>query len=67
MKCPKCGSDVEFYGKVECWCDKDFCFGQRCGADQLYAYYKCKNPDCKHEGIPKDTEDYMNRHMPKDN
>lgn len=66
FKCQKCGSDTELSGCVRCWCDKDFCMGQRCGADYLHAHYKCKNKDCRATGTPPDTESYYQRHMPKD-
>ena len=66
FKCPKCGSKVLFSGNVLCWCDKDFCSGQRCGADKLYRDYTCQNENCKHTATPPETENYYYRHRPKD-
>ena len=62
-KCPKCNADTILSGSVSCWCDKDFCSGQRCGADKLYLDYKCTNDKCKDKGTPSDTEEYMVRHI----
>ena len=39
--CPVCGKEAEASGTVSCLCDLDFCEGQRCGADRLFAHYKC--------------------------
>lgn len=64
IKCPNCNEEAELSGRVSCWCDKDFCNGQRCGADRLYAHYKCSH--CGAEGEPEDTKNYYSRHMPKD-
>lgn len=66
FKCPNCGSDTKLSGSVSCWCDKDFCMGQRCGADDLFNAYKCLNTNCGTTGVPPDTEAYYKRHMPKD-
>lgn len=60
--CPKCGSDVELSGTVNCLCDKDFCGGQRCGANNLRRHYKCTNSDCGDEGTPPETMSYMQHH-----
>lgn len=62
-KCPKCGSDTILSGSVSCWCDKDFCTGQRCGADKLYANYECTNDNCKDKGTPPVTDAYYRRHL----
>jgi len=62
FKCPKCGSEVVLFGHVNCLCDKDFCFGQRCGADKLFSFYECTNEKCKDKGTPPDTLSYMQRH-----
>ena len=63
IKCEKCGSSVRPTRFATCLCDKDFCTGQRCGANDMIASYVCENPDCKFE---KDTTDeymnYMARH-----
>lgn len=59
MKCPKCGTEATMFGSVSCWCDKDFCSGQRCGADDLFSDYSCPNG---HSGTPPDTMAYYNRH-----
>lgn len=64
LKCPKCGSDTELSGVVHCWCDKDYCTGQRCGADELSSTYKCKS--CGATGTPPNTEAYYRRYAPKD-
>lgn len=40
IKCESCGEDaIEINPK--CLCDKDFCMGQRCGADEIIDHYKC--------------------------
>jgi len=62
MQCPECKSDVTLSGSVTCWCDKNYCAGQRCGADKLFRKYKCKNPDCGREGTPDLTNAYYERH-----
>lgn len=61
-KCPDCGSDVELSGSVSCWCDKDHCIGQRCGADELLDNYTCTNPKCGKTGTPEKTKHYYERH-----
>lgn len=66
LKCPLCNSEVEFSGSVLCWCDKDNCTGQRCGANELFKNYTCKNENCKHSGTPPETENYYHRFRPKD-
>jgi hypothetical protein len=63
IECPKCGSDAKAYGRVSCWCDKDFCNGQRCGADELAEDYECA---CGSSGTTPEAEAYYARHMPKD-
>lgn len=43
--CPKCkqNDDVKVHSKgVNCLCDRDFCVGQRCGANDMVESYKCK-------------------------
>lgn len=66
IKCPKCGDIAHASGIVFCWCDKDFCTGQRCGADELSREYKCQNPKCGATGTPPETEAYYSMYMPKD-
>lgn len=61
-KCPDCGSPVILKGSVTCWCDRDFCHGQRCGADKLFADYTCTNKECGKTGTPDKTEAYYERH-----
>lgn len=58
-KCPDCGSSVTYSGNVNCLCDKDFCFGQRCGANELFRKYTCTNDDCNKTGMPEDTANYI--------
>jgi|GEM_PF-3469878 len=46
--CPKCkkNDDVEVNViGVSCLCDRDFCVGQRCGANDMVKSYKCKSCD----------------------
>ncbi|MFY4742276.1 hypothetical protein ACOTVT_02830 [Aliarcobacter butzleri] len=66
FKCPKCASEVTYSGIVKCWCDKDFCNGQRCGADELSERYTCNNKDCMHSDKPYETKMYYSIHSPKD-
>lgn len=61
-KCEKCDWPLSFSGVVNCLCDKDYCGGQRCGANELHRRYKCSNPDCDNEGTPGETLSYMKRH-----
>ncbi|ESL77662.1 Uncharacterised protein [Enterobacter hormaechei] len=61
-KCPDCQSPVVLSGKVSCWCDRDNCFGQRCGADSLYDDYTCTNQECGKTGTPDKTKAYYERH-----
>lgn len=61
-KCPKCGSETILSGSVFCLCDIDFCTGQRCGANELYANYECRNEQCKDKSTPPDTILYKKRH-----
>lgn len=61
-KCPDCNSSVTLSGSVTCWCDKDQCVGQRCGASQLFAKYTCDNTECKKTGTPEKTMAYYKRH-----
>lgn len=63
FKCPKCEENTILSGSVSCWCDKDFCTGQRCGANKLYNDYTCTNKKCKATGTPPETEAYYKRHM----
>ena len=63
IKCPKCGQDAKADGRVSCFCDKDFCVGQRCGADSLAENYECA---CGASGITPEAESYYARHMSKD-
>lgn len=58
--CPECGSKVSLTGAVGCLCDKDFCGGQRCGANKLHHRFKCQNEKCGLEGTPRDTKIYYN-------
>lgn len=62
IKCPKCGHEAECSGGVSCWCDRDFCFGQRCRANELYSKYKCSY--CGSEGTPIETQQYYEYHTP---
>lgn len=66
IACPKCGGAAKTSGAVSCWCDKDFCTGQRCGANDLKKEYACTNPDCMSTGTTPEAENYYARHMPKD-
>jgi hypothetical protein len=59
MKCPICGGEAALSGGVSCWCDKDFCMGQRCSANDLHAKYSCTNG---HGGTPSETQAYYERH-----
>jgi hypothetical protein len=60
MKCPQCDHEVILSGSVPCLCDKDFCTGQRCGANDLFYNYRC--PACEATGTPEDTQNYINHH-----
>ena len=62
-KCQDCGSPVTLSGAVSCWCDKDFCQGQRCGADDMFDKYQCTNKDCNKTGTPPETDQYRRSHM----
>lgn len=66
IACPHCGSDADTSGTVSCWCDKDFCTGQRCGADDMAANYTCTNPNCISTGQTPEAANYYDRHYPKD-
>ena len=61
IKCPKCGSDAKCFGRVSCLCDKDFCLGQRCGADKLFSNYTCEK--CGYSGTPPETQNYYDKYM----
>lgn len=64
IKCPKCGSEAALLEKgIMCWCDKDYCNGENCGASELYEKFKCTNQTCGHTGTPPDTVAYHKRHM----
>jgi hypothetical protein len=39
--CPNSPSHRVFAVLQSCWCDKDWCIGQRCGANEIVAHYKC--------------------------
>ncbi len=65
LNCPKCGSATILSGRVSCWCDKDFCSGQRCGANDLADNYACTNKECEATGTPPETSAYYSRHSPK--
>lgn len=60
-KCPKCGTQMKEVGIVRCLCDKDFCEGQRCGANELHAKDEC--PNCGYTEIPVETQDYYHRYL----
>lgn len=60
--CPKCGSDLIEEGVVYCLCDKDFCMGQRCGANGLHQYDICSNPKCDYKVVPPETQSYYDRY-----
>ena len=64
IKCPECGSDAATSGVVRCWCDKDFCSGQRCGANELAADYTCTNPNCKSTGKTPEAAAYYKHYSP---
>jgi len=59
VDCPKCGTKAKGTGVVSCLCDKDFCHGDRCLANQLSKNYEC---DCGKNGIPPQTQSYYDRH-----
>lgn len=61
VKCPNCGKEANASGSVSCWCDRDFCEGQRCGADRLFAEYEC--PFCGSKGTPPETLAYQKAHL----
>lgn len=61
IKCPECGADAQASGQVNCLCDKDFCMGQRCGADDLSREFSCAK--CGAHGVPPDTKHYRNWHI----
>ncbi|MEY8199438.1 MAG: hypothetical protein RPS47_09375 [Colwellia sp.] len=60
IKCPGCGKDAQATGSVSCLCDRDYCSGQRCHADNLRSRYECDN--CGANGTPPNTMSYMERH-----
>lgn len=62
-KCPKCGAEMNEMGMVHCLCDKDFCTGDRCGANELHAEDVC--PKCGYSEVPQETEDYRARYLGK--
>lgn len=62
-KCPKCGSGVHALKSASCFCDKDFCMGQRCGANDIVDKYRCRNTDCSHEGTTPEAEAYYRAKM----
>jgi len=64
IKCPKCGKDAQGSGGVSCWCDKDWCTGQRCGADHLAENFEC--PACGANGQTPEANAYYARYAPKD-
>lgn len=64
IECPKCGEEANAWGRVSCWCDKDFCTGQRCGADDLAEQFECKA--CGASGTTPKAERYYAIHTPKD-
>jgi hypothetical protein len=39
--CANCGKKAIPVNPT-CLCDRDFCSGQRCGADLIVEYYKCQ-------------------------
>lgn len=46
--CPKCLSNEKVVIERKsgsCLCDRDFCFGDRCGANEMIATYKCTECD----------------------
>lgn len=59
--CPKCNTPMTEIGIVHCLCDKDFCEGQRCGANELHAEDVC--PKCGHHEIPIETQNYYERYL----
>jgi len=59
VPCTKCGSEAQGSGHVNCLCDKDNCFGQRCPAGTLSKEFKCS---CGASGTPEQTLNYMKRH-----
>ena len=61
-KCPVCQSPIKLSGRVACWCNKDYCHGQRCGADKLSAHYECTDELCKASGVPLDTQEYKEKY-----
>lgn len=64
IKCPKCGADAKAWGRVLCWCDKDFCNGQRCGADDLAEEFECEA--CGEKGTTPEAKSYRAMYAPKD-
>ena len=58
--CERCGSPTIAI-KQSCLCDKDFCLGQRCGADEITKYYKCLKCDWT-SGVTSESKNYMNYH-----
>ncbi|MNW14975.1 hypothetical protein D3C71_2133430 [compost metagenome] len=61
IPCPDCGKDAATSGRVLCLCDKDFCNGQRCGASDLTAHYKCAS--CGSEGATPEAARYESRYI----
>lgn len=61
IQCPNCGKDAATDGVVRCMCDKDFCLGNRCGANELAATYKCAS--CGAQGTTPEADAYRKRFL----
>jgi len=57
IKCPSCGEQASAFGRVSCMCDKDFCRGQRCGANDLANEYHCQS--CGSKGPTPEAKKYL--------
>lgn len=60
INCPKCGAKASTSGNASCFCDKDNCFGQRCGANDIPENYSC---ECGASGITPEAEAYYRAKM----
>jgi len=59
--CPKCGKKVT-PRMCYCLCDKMWCNGQRCGANEIIDHFECVDCEWKSEQT-EESKNYMKRRL----
>jgi hypothetical protein len=62
-KCPKCNNNLTPIN-ARCICSKDFCMGQRCGANETIDHYKCLKCEYVSEQTP-EGKNYFDKYINK--